>query len=40
MDEKEIIARFEDYLRIERSYSEYTTSSYINDIFEFVVYSE
>ena len=38
MDEKEIIARFEDYLRIERSYSEYTTNSYINDIFEFVNY--
>lgn len=38
MDEKEIIARFEDYLRIERSYSEHTTNSYINDIFEFVNY--
>ena len=38
MDEREILARFEDFLRIERNYSEYTTSSYINDIYEFLDY--
>ncbi len=36
MDEKEIVARFDDYIRIERSYSDYTATSYINDIFEFI----
>ncbi len=38
MDDYEMIARFNDYLSVERGYSEYTINNYINDIYDFLDY--
>lgn len=38
MDDLEMISRFDDYLRVERAYSDYTANSYIEDIHDFYDY--
>ena len=38
MNDLEIISRFDDYLKVERAYSDYTASSYIEDIYDFYDY--
>ena len=35
MDDLEIISRFDDYLKVERGYSDYTVRNYIDDIYDF-----
>lgn len=38
MNDMEMINRFDDYLKIEKGYSEYTARSYIDDIYDFKDY--
>ena len=38
MDDLEIISRFDDYLKVERGYSDYTVRNYIDDIYDFCDY--
>lgn len=38
MNDLEIISRFDDYLKVERAYSDYTVQNYIDDIYDFYDY--